>query len=118
MHISSGFSALVCALVLGKRRGYMKEPMPPHSMVISFIGACLLWVGWFGFNAGSAVAADGLAAHAFCATHFATAAAAVSWCAADWLLRGKASALGAISGTVAGLIAITPACGFVTRKAR
>src|SRR5579863_3483483 len=113
VHISSGVSALVCALYLGKRTGYPKQPMPPHSLVLSFIGACLLWVGWFGFNAGSALAASGLAASAFVATHFGAAAAAFGWSAAEWLKNGKASALGAISGAVAGLVAITPAAGFV-----
>ena len=113
VHISSGVSALVCALYLGKRTGYPKQPMPPHSLVLSFIGACLLWVGWFGFNAGSALAANSLATSAFVATHFATAAAAISWSAAEWLRNGRASALGAISGAVAGLVAITPAAGFV-----
>jgi ammonium transporter, Amt family len=113
VHISSGVSALVCALYLTKRTGYPKKPMPPHSMVLSFIGACLLWVGWFGFNAGSALASNGLAASAFAATHFAAAAAALSWSAAEWLKNGKPSALGAISGAVAGLVAITPAAGFV-----
>jgi ammonium transporter, Amt family len=113
VHISSGVSALVCALYLGKRTGYPKQPMPPHSLVLSFVGACLLWVGWFGFNAGSALAASSLATSAFVATHFATAAAAISWSAAEWLRNGRASALGAISGAVAGLVAITPAAGFV-----
>jgi Amt family ammonium transporter len=113
VHISSGVSALVCALYLGKRTGYPKQPMPPHSMVLSFIGACLLWVGWFGFNAGSALAASSLASSAFVATHFAAAAAALSWSAAEWFKNGRASALGAISGAVAGLVAITPAAGFV-----
>ncbi|HTQ62505.1 MAG TPA: ammonium transporter [Candidatus Solibacter sp.] len=113
VHISSGVSALVCALYLGKRTGYPKQPMPPHSLVLSFIGACLLWVGWFGFNAGSALAAGSLATSAFIATHFATAAAAISWSAAEWIKNGRASALGAISGAVAGLVAITPAAGFV-----
>jgi Amt family ammonium transporter len=113
VHISSGVSALVCALYLTKRTGYPKKPMPPHSLVLSFIGACLLWVGWFGFNAGSALASNGLAASAFVATHFAAAAAAMSWSAAEWLKNGKPSALGAISGAVAGLVAITPAAGFV-----
>jgi Amt family ammonium transporter len=113
VHISSGVSALVCALYLGKRTGYPKQPMPPHSLVLSFIGACLLWVGWFGFNAGSALAASSLATSAFVATHFATAAAALGWSAAEWLKNGRASALGAISGAVAGLVAITPASGFV-----
>jgi ammonium transporter, Amt family len=113
VHISSGVSALVCALYLGKRVGYPKQPMPPHSLVLSFIGACLLWVGWFGFNAGSALAASSLASSAFVATHFGAAAAAVGWSAAEWLRNGRASALGAISGAVAGLVAITPAAGFV-----
>jgi Amt family ammonium transporter len=113
VHISSGVSALVCALYLGKRTGYPKQPMPPHSLVLSFIGACLLWVGWFGFNAGSALAASALATSAFVATHFATAAAAMSWSIAEWIKNGRPSALGAISGAVAGLVAITPAAGFV-----
>jgi Amt family ammonium transporter len=113
VHISSGVSALVCALYLGKRTGYPKQPMPPHSLVLSFIGACLLWVGWFGFNAGSALAANALATSAFVATHFATAAAAISWSLAEWFKNGRPSALGAISGAVAGLVAITPAAGFV-----
>ena len=114
VHISSGVSALVCALYLGRRTGYPKEPMPPHSLVLSFIGACLLWVGWFGFNAGSALASNGLAASAFVATHFAAASATVGWLAAEWITRRRPSALGAISGAVAGLVAITPASGFVT----
>jgi len=114
VHISSGVSALVCALYMGKRSGYPKHPMPPHSLVLSFIGACLLWVGWFGFNAGSALAAGSLASSAFVATHFAAAAAALSWSAAEWVKNGRASALGAISGAVAGLVAITPAAGFVS----
>jgi len=113
VHVSSGVSALVCALYLGKRSGYPKQPMPPHSLVLSFIGACLLWVGWFGFNAGSALAASGLAASAFVATHFAAAAAALSWSLVERIKNGRASALGAISGAVAGLVAITPAAGFV-----
>jgi ammonium transporter, Amt family len=113
VHISSGVSALVCALYLGKRTGYPKQPMPPHSLVLSFIGACLLWVGWFGFNAGSALASNSLATSAFVATHFAAAAAALGWSAAEWFKNGRASALGAISGAVAGLVAITPAAGFV-----
>jgi len=113
VHISSGVSALVCALYLKKRKGYPKQPMPPHSLVLSFIGACLLWVGWFGFNAGSALASNALATSAFVATHFAAAAAALAWSAAEWIKNGRASALGAISGAVAGLVAITPAAGFV-----
>jgi Amt family ammonium transporter len=113
VHISSGVSALVCALYMGKRIGFPKQPMPPHSLVISFIGACLLWVGWFGFNAGSALASNGLASSAFVATHLGAAAAACGWSVAEWFKNGKASALGAISGAVAGLVAITPAAGFV-----
>jgi Amt family ammonium transporter len=113
VHITSGVSALVCALYLGRRIGYPREPMPPHSVVLSFIGACLLWVGWFGFNAGSALNAGSLATSAFIATHFAAATAAIGWGAAEWIRNGKPSALGAISGAVAGLVAITPAAGFV-----
>ena len=113
VHVTSGVSALICALYLGKRVGYPKEPSPPHSVVLSFIGACLLWVGWFGFNAGSAVNASGLATSAFVNTHFATAAAAIGWSISEWIRNGKPSALGAISGAVAGLVAITPASGFV-----
>jgi len=113
VHVTSGVSALVCALYLGKRIGYPREPMPPHSVVLSFIGACLLWVGWFGFNAGSALNAGSLATSAFIATHFAAATAAIGWGAAEWIRNGKPSALGAISGAVAGLVAITPAAGFV-----
>jgi ammonium transporter, Amt family len=113
VHITSGVSALVCALYLGKRVGFPSLPMKPHSMVLSFIGACLLWVGWFGFNAGSALSASGLASSAFVATHFAAAAAALSWMFAEWIKIGKPSALGGISGCVAGLVAITPASGFV-----
>ncbi len=113
VHVTSGVSALVCALYLGKRLGFPKEPMPPHSVVLSVIGACLLWVGWFGFNAGSALAAGSLATSAFVATHFGAAAAALGWATAEWFVSGKASVLGAISGAVAGLVAITPAAGFV-----
>jgi ammonium transporter, Amt family len=113
VHVTSGVSALVCAIYLGRRLGYPKEPMPPHSVVLSFVGACLLWVGWFGFNAGSALASGGLATSAFVATHLGAAAAVIGWSGAEWLRNGKASALGAISGAVAGLVAITPAAGFV-----
>ena len=113
VHITSGVSALVCALYLGKRVGYPQEAMKPHSLVLSVIGACLLWVGWFGFNAGSATAASGLASSAFVATHFAAAAAALGWMGVEWLKERKASMLGGISGAVAGLVAITPASGFV-----
>ncbi|MGC2696253.1 MAG: ammonium transporter [Candidatus Angelobacter sp.] len=114
VHITSGVSALVCALYLGGRIGYQQQPMPPHSMVLSFIGACLLWVGWFGFNAGSALGAGSLATSAFVATHFGAAAAVIGWCAAEWIRNGKPSALGAISGAISGLVAITPAAGFVS----
>jgi Amt family ammonium transporter len=113
VHITSGVSALICALYLGKRVGYPEFPSKPHNLVISFIGACLLWVGWFGFNAGSALAASGLATSAFVATHFGAAAATLGWVAAEWLYSGKPSVLGGISGCVAGLVAITPASGFV-----
>jgi Amt family ammonium transporter len=113
VHITSGVSALVTCIYLGKRLGYPHQKMAPHSMVISFIGACLLWFGWFGFNAGSALAANGLATSAFVNTHFAAAAAAVGWTIAEWIHNDKPTALGAISGAVAGLVAITPASGFV-----
>ncbi|HYU44708.1 MAG TPA: ammonium transporter [Terriglobales bacterium] len=114
VHVTSGVSALVCALYLGPRIGYPKQSMPPHSVVLSFMGACLLWVGWFGFNAGSALSAGTLATSAFVATHFGAAAATLGWSAAEWWRNGKPSALGAISGAVAGLVAITPAAGFVS----
>jgi ammonium transporter, Amt family len=114
VHVTSGVSALVTALYLGKRLGYPQEAMAPHSVVLSFVGACLLWVGWFGFNAGSALSAGTLATSAFVATHFGAAAAAIGWSAAEWLRNGRCTALGAISGAVAGLVAITPASGFVT----
>ena len=113
VHITSGVSALVCALYLGKRAGFPREPMKPHNLVISLIGACLLWVGWFGFNAGSAVNASGLATSAFVATHFGAAAATLGWLFGEWAKHGKPSMLGGISGAVAGLVAITPASGFV-----
>ncbi len=113
VHITSGVSALVTCIYLGKRIGYPQTNMPPHSMVLSFIGACMLWVGWFGFNAGSALAASPLATSAFVNTHFAAAAAALGWTIAEWIHNGKPTALGAISGAVAGLVAITPASGFV-----
>ncbi len=114
VHISSGVSALVCALVMGKRLGYPREPMPPHNVVLSLIGAGLLWVGWFGFNAGSALCAGELATSAFAATHFSAAAAALSWALCEWSQKGKPSVLGAASGMVAGLATITPASGFVS----
>ncbi|MGH9851548.1 MAG: ammonium transporter, partial [Blastocatellia bacterium] len=117
VHISSGFSALACAIYLGKRLGYPKTPIAPHNLVISVIGACLLWVGWFGFNAGSAVAAGGLASSAFVATHFGAASAVAGWLIIEWIRNGKPTALGGISGAVVGLVAITPASGFVTPMA-
>jgi ammonium transporter, Amt family len=113
VHVTSGVSALVCALYLGKRLGFPREPMKPHNLALSLIGACLLWVGWFGFNAGSAVNASGLATSAFVATHFGAAAATLGWMFGEWVKSGKPSMLGAISGAVAGLVAITPASGFV-----
>jgi Amt family ammonium transporter len=112
VHISSGVSALVCAIMLGKRRGYGTSPMPPHSVVLSVIGAALLWVGWFGFNAGSALSAGALASSAFIATHFAAATGALGWAFYEWIKNGKATVLGAISGAVAGLVVITPAAGY------
>ncbi|MFN7935347.1 MAG: ammonium transporter [Bryobacteraceae bacterium] len=117
VHITSGVSALVCALYMGPRKGYRVDPMKPHNLVLSFIGACLLWVGWFGFNAGSALGSGSLATSAFVATHFAAATAAIGWLIAEQLHIGKPSVLGGISGCVAGLVAITPASGFVTPMA-
>jgi ammonium transporter, Amt family len=114
VHISSGVSALVCALLIGKRIGFRRDPMPPHNLTYTAIGATMLWVGWFGFNAGSALGANGLAASAFCATHFAAAAAGLTWASVEWIVRGKPSVLGACSGVVAGLVCITPAAGYVT----
>jgi len=114
VHISSGVSALVCALVLGRRSGYPQEPMMPHNVVLSLVGAGLLWVGWFGFNAGSALNAGTLATSAFAATHFSAAAAALSWAVTEWLHKGRPSVLGAASGMVAGLATVTPASGFVS----
>ncbi|HVU09374.1 MAG TPA: ammonium transporter [Verrucomicrobiae bacterium] len=114
VHISSGVSALVFALMLGKRGGYPREPMMPHNVVFSLIGAGLLWVGWFGFNGGSALNAGALATSAFAATHFSAAAAALSWTIVEWLLKGRPSVLGAASGMVAGLATITPTSGFVS----
>ncbi len=114
VHVSSGFSALVCALVVGRRAGYGRVEMGPHSPVLSLVGACMLWVGWFGFNAGSALSAGSLATSAFVATHFAAAAATLGWVAAEWARTGRPTVLGAISGAVAGLVGVTPASGFVT----
>ncbi len=113
VHISSGVSALVCALVLGKRLGFGSEDMRPHNLTYTALGAAMLWVGWFGFNAGSQLASDGLASSAFAATRFSAAAGAVMWAVMEWITRGKASVLGAASGAVAGLVCITPAAGFV-----
>jgi Amt family ammonium transporter len=113
VHISSGVSALVLAILLGKRIGWGKQPLIPHNVTMTVTGAGLLWFGWFGFNAGSAVSSGGLAASAFIATHFAAAAATLSWMFAEWIGKGKPSALGAASGAVAGLVAITPASGYV-----
>jgi Amt family ammonium transporter len=113
VHISSGVSALVAALIIGRRRGYPNETMPPHNLTMSVTGAALLWFGWFGFNAGSAIAANRLATSAFVVTHLATAAATLAWMFAEWSSRGKPTVLGAASGAVAGLVAITPASGFV-----
>src|SRR6266436_3557191 len=114
VHMTSGWSALILCLILGKRIGFGKEPMPPHSMVLCMIGTGMLWVGWYGFNAGSAVAADVIAANAFTTTTLATAIASFVWPMAEWMLKGKPSVLGFCSGAVAGLVVITPACGFVT----
>ncbi|MGH7410359.1 MAG: ammonium transporter, partial [Candidatus Methylomirabilis sp.] len=113
VHISSGVSALAAALIIGRRRGYPQEPMAPHNMTMTVTGASLLWFGWFGFNAGSAIAANKLATSAFVVTHLATAAATLAWMFAEWSSRGKPTVLGAASGAVAGLVAITPASGFV-----
>jgi Amt family ammonium transporter len=113
VHISSGVSALVCAILIGKRLGFGQEPMPPHNLTYTTLGAAMLWVGWFGFNAGSALAATGQASGAFAATHFAAAAGCLAWPTLEWILRGKPTVLGASSGAVAGLVCITPAAGFV-----
>lgn len=113
VHMSSGWSALILCLILGKRLGFGKEPMPPHSMVLCMVGTGMLWVGWYGFNAGSALAADGIAANAFMTTTIATAVAAFVWPMAEWMFRGKPSILGFCSGAVAGLVVVTPACGFI-----
>ena len=116
VHMSSGWSALILCLILGKRLGFPKEPMPPHSMVICAIGTGMLWVGWYGFNAGSAVGADGIAANAFMTTTIAAAVASFVWPMTEWMIKGRPSVLGFCSGAVAGLVVITPACGFVTAK--
>ncbi|OLC17165.1 MAG: ammonia channel protein [Candidatus Rokubacteria bacterium 13_1_40CM_69_27] len=117
VHISSGISALAAALVIGRRKGYGREPMPPHNLPLTVSGAALLWFGWFGFNAGSAVSAGKLATSAFVVTNTATAAAALGWMLTEWAMRGKPTVLGAASGAVAGLVAITPASGFVNPMA-
>jgi len=114
VHMTSGWSALVLCLILGKRQGFGKEPMPPHSMVLCMVGTGMLWVGWYGFNAGSALGADAIASNAFTTTTLAAAVAGFVWACAEWLLRGKPSVLGFCSSIVAGLVVITPACGFVT----
>lgn len=113
VHISSGVSALVCALVIGRRLGLDSQPMPPHNLTYTTIGTAMLWFGWFGFNAGSELASDGLASSAFAVTHFSAAAGAIAWAGIEWVTRGKPSMLGACSGVVAGLVCITPAAGFV-----
>lgn len=114
VHISSGVSALVFAIMIGKRKGYPSQPVAPHNMVFTLLGAALLWFGWFGFNAGSALAANEIAVSAFIATNTSAAMAALSWIALDWVIVGKPTALGAASGAVAGLVAVTPAAGFVS----
>lgn len=113
VHISSGVSALICALVIGRRLGFGSEPMPPHNLTYTTLGAAMLWVGWFGFNAGSELASDGLTSSAFAATHFSAAAGTIAWAGMEWIKRGKPTVLGASSGAVAGLVCITPASGFV-----
>jgi Amt family ammonium transporter len=114
VHVTSGLSALVCAVLLGKRLGFGQEPMPPHNLTYTCIGAAMLWVGWFGFNGGSALASDARAVNAFVTTHMAAAAGVVAWAGMEWIQRGKPSILGACSGAVAGLVCVTPACGSVT----
>jgi Amt family ammonium transporter len=113
VHISSGVSALICALLIGKRLGFGQEDMRPHNLTYTALGAAMLWVGWFGFNAGSELASDHLSASAFCTTHFAAAAGGLAWAFYDWMTRGKPTVLGTASGVVAGLVCITPAAGFV-----
>ena len=113
VHISSGVAGLACALVLGKRKGFPTEPMPPHNLTLVVLGAALLWFGWFGFNAGSALASGAGATGAFVTTQIATGAAVLGWVFAEWARDGKPTVLGAASGAVAGLVAITPAAGFI-----
>ena len=114
VHINAGVAGLVCALVLGPRQGFGREPMTPHNLTLTLSGAALLWVGWYGFNAGSALAADSHAGMAMLVTQMAAATAAVTWMAVEWMLRGRPSALGLVSGAVGGLVAITPAAGYVS----
>ncbi len=114
VHLISGVSALLCAIMLGKRLGFNQEPMPPHNLTYTFIGATMLWFGWFGFNAGSALEANSVAVYAFVSTHMAAATGTLAWAGMEWLNRGKPSILGACSGAVAGLVCVTPAAGFVT----
>ena len=114
VHMSSGWSALILCMILGKRLGFGKQPMPPHSMALCAIGTGMLWVGWYGFNAGSAVAADGVATNAFTTTTLATAVASFVWAMLEYVIKGKPSILGFCSGAVAGLVVVTPACGFIT----
>lgn len=113
VHINAGIAGLVAAIMIGKRKGFGAQAMPPHSMMLTMVGGALLWVGWFGFNAGSELAADGVASMAMLVTQIATAAAAIGWMMAEWIVRGKPTGFGLISGAVAGLVAITPAAGFV-----
>jgi Amt family ammonium transporter len=114
VHMTSGWSALVLCIILGKRKGFGKEPMSPHSMVLCMIGTGMLWVGWYGFNAGSALGADGIASNAFATTTLSAAVGGFIWAVMEWITRGKPSVLGLCSGIVSGLVVITPACGFVT----
>ena len=117
VHVNAGIAALVCALVLGRRLGYERNISPPHNLPVAVLGAALLWFGWFGFNAGSALAANGLAGNAFVTTHVAAATAGLSWAVLDWIFNGRSTMLGVITGSVAGLVAITPGAGFVTAPA-
>ncbi len=117
VHVNAGIAALICALVLGRRLGYERNISPPHNLPVAVLGAALLWFGWFGFNAGSALAANGLAGNAFVTTHVAAATAGLSWAVLDWIFNGRSTMLGVITGSVAGLVAITPGAGFVTAPA-
>jgi Amt family ammonium transporter len=113
VHISSGVSALIAAIMIGPRMGYLRDPIQPHNLTYTALGAAMLWIGWFGFNAGSELLSDGLTSNAFAVTHFAAAAGAVAWASTEWIVLGKPTVLGASSGAVAGLVCITPAAGFV-----